>query len=68
MDVDVAGDKGLGRREDVRAAAARTERQHVRVLEQDQNVRHAAGTPLLDQGTLQGQGLDVRHESQAADL
>jgi hypothetical protein len=46
------------------AVAADAEREHVRVFDEKQQIAHAPGAPILDEGALKRQRVGVRHETQ----
>ena len=53
---------------DAAAVAAHAEREHVRMLDEQQQIADAAGAPLLDERALQRERLGVRHEAEPADF
>src|SRR4051794_7537373 len=68
--VDAAGGQNISRGENVRAAAiaAYAERQHMRVLEQQQRIGDAPGAAIFDERTLKVERLAIRHRSETADV
>ena len=66
VNLDAAGCQDVGAGPDVRspAVALHAERQHMRMLDEQQDVVNPAGPPLLDELTLQRQGVGVGNESQ----
>ena len=68
--LDTARSQRLGRRENMRSAAAgaRTERQHVRMLEEQQQVVDAARPPVVGERTLQRQRVAIRDEPEPAHI
>ena len=67
---DVERRQRFGRRQDMRPAAvtANAERQHVRMLDEQEDVSDSAGATFFRQLTLQCQGLCVRHAAETPDL
>ena len=63
-------DQDVGSRQYVRGSAVAfdPEGQHVRMLDQEQDVFDAAGPPFLDQLSLQRQRFGVGYESQVTDV
>jgi len=59
---------GAGQNVTASAVAADAEREHVRVLDQEQHVVDAIVLALLDDGPLKRQPIRVRHDAEAADV
>ena len=70
VDLDAARVQHLGRREDVRASAvaADTERQHVRMLDEQQQVADAVRSPILDERALDLERVRVRYDAESSDF
>jgi hypothetical protein len=68
--VDASIGEHIGRRKNVRAApiAAHAKRQHVRVLDKEEQITYAAGLSIGDQRTLQRERFVVRDPSQPANF
>ena len=67
---DVECGEPFGGCEDVRpaAVAAHSERQHVRMLDQQEDISDSTGATFFHERTLQREGLCVRHPAQPSDL